>query len=133
MKNFNLACCVCCNYKVGRYLKKSNGGTRHNCNVWTFFIVLENMRLEQCTLGHFEAKNMQKVQCLFSRYIGKVFFNSKENTNFLRQQALRHISTYISNYRNQKFQLNTSTQKYHILHFFGSKYPTMQCIYLETD
>ena len=38
MKNFNLACCVCCNYKVGRYLKKSNGGTRHNCNVWTFLL-----------------------------------------------------------------------------------------------
>ena len=43
MKNLNLACCVCCNYKVGRYLKKSNGGTRHNCNVWTSFIVLKNM------------------------------------------------------------------------------------------
>ena len=27
MKNLKLACCVCCNYKVGRYLKKSNGGT----------------------------------------------------------------------------------------------------------
>lgn len=43
MKNLKLACCVCCNYKVGRYLKKSNGGTRHNCNVWTSFIVLKNM------------------------------------------------------------------------------------------